>query len=134
MLDRKYIKNYHMTYLAFQGLLLESMPYIVWGVVNWWIMPPLDPRITLKVVIFRLAHGHSCKNMVDRFDVVASTIRKYTKIIVNAIAWQLFHKYIQTPSGERLCNIIEKFWHITIMQNMAKCIWWLSHFVVWKTW
>jgi len=38
------------------------------------------------VVIFRLAHGHSCEKMVDCFDVVASTIRKYTKIIVNVIA------------------------------------------------
>jgi hypothetical protein len=28
MLDKKYIENYCMTYLAFQGLLLESMPYI----------------------------------------------------------------------------------------------------------
>jgi hypothetical protein len=89
-----------MTYLAFQGLLLELMPYIVLGVVNWWIRPPLDPEITLKVVIFRLAHGHSCEDMANHFDVVTSTIRKYTKIIVNAIAWKLFPKYIHTSNGE----------------------------------
>jgi transposase len=41
--------------------------------------------IVLKVVIFRLAYGHSCENMADRFNVGASTIRKYMKMIVNVI-------------------------------------------------
>jgi hypothetical protein len=66
--------------------ILELTPYIILGAINWCISPPLYPKITLKVVIFRLAHGHSCESMVDCFNVVASTIRKYTKIIVKAIA------------------------------------------------
>jgi hypothetical protein len=53
-----------MNYLAFQGLLLELMPYIISGVINRWVGPPLDHMITLKVVIFRLAQGHFYENMV----------------------------------------------------------------------
>jgi len=48
--------------------------------------------IVLKVVIFRLAHGCSCKNMVDCFNVGATTIRKYMKIIVSVIVQKIFLK------------------------------------------
>jgi hypothetical protein len=34
MVHRKYIENYHMTYLEFQSLLLELMLYIILDVVN----------------------------------------------------------------------------------------------------
>jgi len=63
MLDIKNIKNYCMTYLAFQGLLKELTPYIVSSVINIWVKPTLNHTITLKVVIFRLAQGHSYENM-----------------------------------------------------------------------
>jgi transposase len=46
--------------------------------------------IVLKVVIFRLAHGHSCENMANCFNVGASTIMKYMKIIVSVIVQKLF--------------------------------------------
>jgi hypothetical protein len=49
--------------------------------------------IVLKVVIFRLARGHSCENMADRFNVGVSTIRKYMKIIVSVIVQKIFSKY-----------------------------------------
>lgn len=39
-----------MTYLTFQGLLLELMTYIIFGVVNLWVRPPLNPMITLKII------------------------------------------------------------------------------------
>ncbi len=42
MLHRKYVKNYRMTYLAFQSLLLELMLYIILDVVNRWVNSPFD--------------------------------------------------------------------------------------------
>jgi hypothetical protein len=39
--------------------------------------------ITLQVVIFKLAHGQPCENMVNHFNNIGmSTIRKYMKIII----------------------------------------------------
>lgn len=122
MLERKYRENYRMSYLAFQGLLLELTPYIVSNAVNRWVRPPLDPATALKIVLYRLAHGHSPENMCDRFNVGASTIRKYTKIICSALSRDLFPKYIRTPTGQRLRSITEKFRDITGMQNMVGCI------------
>jgi hypothetical protein len=55
--------------------------------------------IVLKVVIFRLAHGHSCENMEDLFNVGASTITKYMKIIVSVIVQILFSKYFHNLVG-----------------------------------
>jgi hypothetical protein len=55
--------------------------------------------MVLKVVIFRLAHGHSCENMVERFNVGASTIRKYMKIIISVIVQKLFSKYFHNLVG-----------------------------------
>ncbi len=57
--------------------------------------------------MLRLVHGHSCENMVDRFNLKMSTIREYTKIIISALAHNIFPKYIHTLSGEQLCKIIK---------------------------
>lgn len=52
MCNKKCFKIYGMIYLAFQSLLLKLMAYIISGVVNQWVRPPLNPAITLKIIIF----------------------------------------------------------------------------------
>jgi hypothetical protein len=44
------------------------------------------------------------------------------KIIVNTFSYEVFFKYIPTPSEESLYNIIKKFNDMTKMQNIVKCI------------
>jgi len=59
--DRKCIEIYRMVYLT--SLFLKLMHYIVLGGANQWIKPPLVIIISLKVDIFKLAHGHSYEHM-----------------------------------------------------------------------
>ncbi len=72
--------------------------------------------------MLRLVHGHSCENMVDRFNVKTLTIRKYTKIIINALAHNIFPKYIHTLSGEQLCRIIKSLETLLGCKTWPTCI------------
>lgn len=74
--------------------------------------------------MLRLVDGHSCENMVDRFNVKTSTIRKYTKIIINALARNIFPKFIHTLSGEQLCRIIKS------LETLLGCKTWAGALMV----
>jgi hypothetical protein len=53
-----------------------------------------------------------------------STIRRYTKIIISALARNIFPKYIHTPNGERLCRIIKS------LGTLLGCKTWLGVLMV----
>jgi hypothetical protein len=57
-------------------------------------------------------------------NVGASTIRKYTYIVCDALfnGDKLFSVYVHTPIGDRLLNIIEQFCDITSLQQICGVI------------
>jgi hypothetical protein len=62
--------------------------------------------------------------MVDRFNVGASTIRKYVDIVYNVLMDKdnLFNKYISIPSGQHLKDIIACFENLIGIPNICGVI------------
>jgi hypothetical protein len=125
MLNREYWSAFRMTFMAFEHLVMGLTPFlapIVPHVVS--SRPPLSIRKQIKLVIYRLAHGLSCKKMQDLYGCGASIIRKYTMRICRVLSSRegLFSVYIHTPTGDRLQDIIEKFRDITGVPNICGAI------------
>jgi hypothetical protein len=62
--------------------------------------------------------------MINRFNVGASTIRKYVDIVCDVLIDKdkLFNKYISIPSGQRLKDVIVHFENLTSIPNMCGAI------------
>jgi hypothetical protein len=62
--------------------------------------------------------------MADRFNVGASTSRKYVAIVYDVLIDKdkLFNKYINIPLGQCLKNIIVHFEHLTGLPNICGVI------------
>jgi len=75
-------------------------------------------------VIYQFAHGFSATHMINRFNVGASTIRKYVDIVCDVLIDKdkLFNKYISIPSGQRLKDVIVHFENLTSIPNMCGTI------------
>ena len=68
-----------MSFLAFEQLVLQLTPFLQ-SHVRYFVRAPIPIRKQVKLVIYRLACGHSCEKMNDLYRCGASTIHKYTDI------------------------------------------------------
>jgi hypothetical protein len=70
---------------------------------------------SVAMVLFRLAKGHSSKDVAEKFGVGTTTVHNYTYLMCSALAdpHKLYNKYIQVPSGDRLRRIIARFREVT---------------------
>ncbi len=107
MRDRKYLEAYRMSYASFMYLVSELDPYLQSTSIHF-VRAPLEIRKVDGIVLYRLAHGIIAKFLANRFNVGASTIRKYIRIVLDVLVSRdkLFVKYISVPSGARLDRII----------------------------
>ena len=80
MLDRKYRKSYRMSFLAFEHLVSELIPFLR-PTANMFVRPPVPIRKQVSLVVYRLAQGLSCKAMDNLYGCSESTIKKYTLIV-----------------------------------------------------
>ncbi len=92
--DRKFLLHYIMNFEAFNNLVLELTPFLQSSCPNL-IRPQLKIRKIVAIVIYRLAHAFNVTHMVVRFNVGASTIRKYVDIVYDVLIdkEKLFSKY-----------------------------------------
>jgi DDE superfamily endonuclease len=124
MLDKKYLDTFRMSFLAFEQLVLELTPFLECR-APYFVRAPIPVRKQVKLVIYRLACGHSCEKMNDLYGCGASTIRKYTDIVCRVLSSQaqgIFTSYIHTPTGDRLQDIMERFRNSTGLPNICGAI------------
>jgi hypothetical protein len=95
MRDRKYLEAYHMSYASFMYLVSELESYLQSTSIHF-VRAPLEIRKTVGIVLYRLAHEITAEIIADRFNVGASTIRKYMRFVLDALVFRdkLFGKYI----------------------------------------
>ena len=123
ILDRKYRKSYRMSFMAFEHLVAELTPFLR-PCANMFVRPPIPIRKQVSLVVYRLAHGFSCKAMDNLYGCGESTIRKYTSIVCRVLSHQdgFFGIYIHAPRGHRLADTIRKFRDITSLPNAVGAI------------
>ena len=120
MLDKKYLDTFQMSFLAFEQLVLELTPFL-----QSHARASILIREQVKLVIYQLACGHSCKKMNDLYGCGASTIRKYTDLVCGILSSRdqgLFTTYIHTPTGDRLHDIIERLRNSKRLPNICGAI------------
>ncbi len=112
-----------MSFLAFEHLVSELTPFLH-PTANMFVRPPVPIRKQVSLVVYRLAHGLSCKAMDNLYGCGASTIRKYTLIVCKVLSAQegLFGRYIHAPIGHRLTDTIRKFREKTGLPNVVGAI------------
>jgi hypothetical protein len=80
MNDRKYFMHYVMSFDAFNNSFEELSSILKLKCFNL-LRSQLKIKKVVAVLLYRFAHGFNFKHMLDRFDVGASTIRKYMDIV-----------------------------------------------------
>ena len=65
--------------------MLELTPFLQ-SHARYFVRAPIPIRKQVKLVIYRLAYGHSCEEMNDLYECGASTIRKYTDIVCGILS------------------------------------------------
>jgi len=123
MLDRKYRKTYRMSFLAFEQLVAELTPFLR-PTAHMFVRPPISIRKQVCLVVYRSAHGFSCKAMNMLYSCGESTIGKYTLIVCRVLSSRngLFGMYIHAPRGHRLMNIILKLRNLNDLTNVVGAI------------
>jgi len=103
----KYLKAYHMSYASLMYLVFELEPYLRSSLI-YFVCTSLEIRKVVGKVLYYLAHGITTEIIRYKFNVGASIIRKYIKIVLYALESRkkLFGKYISVPSGVCLNRII----------------------------
>jgi hypothetical protein len=87
MLDREYWSAFKMTFMTFEHLVMELTPFLIPTIPHVVSSrPPLSIRKQIKLVIYRLAYGLSCKKIQDLYGSGAFTIRKYTMRICRVLS------------------------------------------------
>jgi hypothetical protein len=72
MLDRKYRQYYRMGFMTFEYLISELIPFLQ-PTAETFVRPPIPVKKQVALVIFRLAHGYSCKAMNNLYSCREST-------------------------------------------------------------
>jgi hypothetical protein len=85
MLNLKYLWAYRMTFLLFNHLVSELMPFLQPKAVTFVRLCVLV-RKQIALVVYRLAHGISCSTMSNLYGVGESIIRKYTEVVFRILA------------------------------------------------
>ena len=110
--------------MAFKALVDLLTPFLHSTTIRF-IGPPIPIRKQVKLVLYRVAYGVSCARMYNLYGCGESTIHKYNMIVCRALGTSeggLFLQFIHTPQGDRLQNIIESFWDIIGLSNIAGAI------------
>jgi len=96
-----------MSYASFMYLVSELEPYLE-STSIYFVRVLLEIRKAVGIVLYRLAHRITAEIKTDRFNVGASIVRKYMRIVLNALVSRdkVFGKYISVPSSARLDRII----------------------------
>jgi len=79
MRDKKYLEAYHMSYVSFMYLVSELKPHLRSSSI-YFVRAPLEIRKVVGTVLYRLAYRITAEIIADRFNVGASTVRKYMKL------------------------------------------------------
>ena len=87
MLDKEYWSAFKMTFMAFEHLVMELTPFLIPTVPHLVSSrPPLSIRKQIKLVIYQLVHGLSCKKMQDLYRCGVFIIQKYTMRICRVLS------------------------------------------------
>ncbi len=97
MNDKKHFMHYVMSFDAFNNSFEELSSILKLKRFNL-LRSQLKIKKVVAVLLYRFAHGFNFKHMLDRFDVGASTIRKYMDIVCDGFydKNKFFDKYIST--------------------------------------
>jgi hypothetical protein len=112
-----------MTYKAFMYLVSELEPFVK-SRATMFVRAPLEPRKTIRLVLYQFAHGVNANIIANRFNVGASTMCKYVAIVVNALISKdkLFSRNISIPYGPCLRRIMHGFFHACGLPNVCGTI------------
>ncbi|GLJ14703.1 hypothetical protein SUGI_0238360 [Cryptomeria japonica] len=121
--DKEWRKNYRMGFASLTYLTEEIRPYIENPNTDF-VREPVDVKKAVAMVIHRLAHGDSPRKIGDLYNLGASTVIKYTKIITDVLASRnkLYSKYIVIPTEERIQRLSSDFESITGIPNICGAI------------
>uniref|UniRef100_A0A0D6R5D3 DDE Tnp4 domain-containing protein n=1 Tax=Araucaria cunninghamii TaxID=56994 RepID=A0A0D6R5D3_ARACU len=118
--DALFRRKYSMSYACFVYLVEELRPFIQ-SECSFFVRAPLEVERAVALVIFRLAHGLSARQVAENYNVGASTVGKYTLIVTAALAdpSKLYSRYVAIPTGDRLARVTTGFEHLTNLPNMC---------------
>eukprot|EP01018_Ginkgo_biloba_P006263 Gb_03989 [translate_table: standard] len=121
--DSLFRRKYSMSYACFLYVVEELRPFIQ-SDCSFFVRAPLEVERAVALVIFRLAHGLSARQVAEKYNVGASTVGKYTLIVTAALsdASKLYSRYVTIPTGERLGRIVSSFEKLTNIPNMCGAI------------
>lgn len=122
--QHRFYFGYRMSYESFHVLLDRVRPLLPSSEGDFFVREPIAPELALASVLWRLAHGHSSRNIAESFGIGESTIRKYTTIICRILNHEsFFFRYgISVPRGERLTRIMADYAAITGLPHIAGAI------------
>ena len=123
MRDRKYLEAYCMSYASFMYLVSKLEPYLQSTSIHF-VRTPLEIRKVVGIVLYCLAHGSTAEIIAHRFNIGASTIRKYMRIVLDALVFRdkLFGKYISVSSGAHLDRVIAGYIQSCGLSNVCGSI------------
>lgn len=118
--DGIFRRKYSMSYACFIYVVEELRPFIQ-SECSVFARAPHEVERAVALVIFRLAHGLSARQVAEKYDVGASTVGKYTLVVTSALADanKLYSRYVAIPTGDRLARIITGFEHLTNLPNFC---------------
>lgn len=121
--DTEWRKTYRMGFASLTYLTEEIRPYIENPNTDF-VREPVDVKKAVAMVIHRLARGESPRKIGDIYNLGASTVIKYTKIITGVLAnrKKLYSKYIVIPTEERIRRLSNKFECNTGIPNVCGAI------------
>jgi len=121
--DALFRRKYSMSYACFVYVVEELRPFIQ-SDCGFFVRAPLEVDRAVALVIFRLAHGLSARQVAEKYNVGASTVGKYTLIVTAALsdAAKLYSRYVAIPTGDRLSRIASAFQQMTNLPNMCGAI------------
>ena len=88
MLDCKYQKSYKMSFMAFEHLVAELTPFLC-PIANMFVRPPIPIRKHVSLVVYRLAHGFSCKAMDNLYGLTPMPFDFFNRKIFHSVLLQV---------------------------------------------
>eukprot|EP00249_Psilotum_nudum_P008794 c21511_g1_i1 orf=771-2153(-) len=121
--DLEWRKNYRMGFASLTYLVEELRLFIESNKTDF-VREPVDIKRAVAMVVHRLAHGESPKKIGDLYNLGASTVIKYTKIITGALASRrrVYSKYIVAPTEDRIRRLANGFNTVANLPNVCGAI------------
>lgn len=116
-------RKYSMSYGCFLYVVEELRPFIQ-SESKFCVRAPLEVERAVAMVLYRLAHGLSAREVAEKYNVGPSTVGKYTLIVASALADanKLYSRYVAIPTGERMAKVISEFKQLTNISNVCGAI------------